>query len=78
MATLMTISTLLVLGSFLVFMTIAMTPREIPVVGALDCTRNASDNYTVKVITLSSSTIKHDRVSVVVYPTIPISKSVKS
>jgi hypothetical protein len=68
MATLMTVVVLLVLGAFLCLMVVDVTPSGIPTMGALECTRNASDNYTFKVITLTNSAIPRDQVSVVIHP----------
>jgi hypothetical protein len=76
-ATLTTISTLLVLGIFLISMAISVTPRDIPAIGALESTRNSPDNYTVSVIALTNSAIKRDKVLVDIRPddsTVKISK----
>jgi hypothetical protein len=76
-ATLTTISTLLVLAIFLISMAISVTPRDIPSIGALESTRNSPDNYTVSVIALTNSAIKRNQVLVDIRPddsTVKISK----
>jgi hypothetical protein len=67
-ATLTTISTLLILGIFLISMAISVTPRDIPAIGALESTRNSPGNYTVSVIALTNSAIKRNQVMVDIQP----------
>jgi hypothetical protein len=68
LATIMTIMVLLAMGIILVLMAVNVTPSELPAMGALESTRNSSDNYTFSIIALTNAMILHDQVEVNVQP----------